>query len=177
MKVRSGAVAAAFLGVITMMVSAATAGEHRPEVNPLMKRFSDALVGRWDAKSVDDAGKPEQIVISYELTSGGTALVEKFSPGTAGEMMSVYHPDGESVLMTHYCMMGNQPRMRAEKMEGNAIHFELAGGSSNLRTGNEAHMRELTITMLDKDTVRHEWTLFEKGRRVGSKIFDLTRAQ
>ena len=32
----------------------------------------------------------------------------------ATQMVTLYHPDGASLLMTYYCSMGNQPRMRSK---------------------------------------------------------------
>ena len=31
------------------------------------------------------------------------------------EMITMYHPDGDGLALTHYCMLGNQPRMKASK--------------------------------------------------------------
>ena len=47
-------------------------------------------------------------------TGGGSAVTETLFPGTAHEMMSVYHMDGDDLVLTHYCAGGNQPRMMLE---------------------------------------------------------------
>jgi hypothetical protein len=37
--------------------------------------------------------------------------------------------DGADLVMTHYCMLGNQPRMKADsKSPKNQIRFQFAGG-------------------------------------------------
>src|SRR5713226_971817 len=59
------------------------------------------LVGEWEADT-----KMGKAHVSYELIAGGTAL-------KMPAMLTVYHLDGERLLLTHYCMAGNQPRMQA----------------------------------------------------------------
>ena len=35
-------------------------------------------------------------------------------PGQPMEMLSIYHQDKGDLLMTHYCILGNQPKMKAD---------------------------------------------------------------
>ncbi|HTF99161.1 MAG TPA: hypothetical protein VK654_01080, partial [Nitrospirota bacterium] len=66
------------------------------------------LVGVWEGKA--DMGKgPEQFKITYELTSAGNAIVEKFAAGQPHEMVTVYYDYNGKLAMTHYCSIGNQP--------------------------------------------------------------------
>ena len=73
-----------------------------------------SLVGEWEGKKPSQDGE-ETIKVTYELTSKGTALVETLFPETVKEMVSIYAQDGQEVVMTHYCMLGNHPRMRSSK--------------------------------------------------------------
>ena len=52
--------------------------------------------------------------ISYKVVSGGSALMETIREPNGTEMVTGFHPDGDRLLMTHYCSLGNQPRMRAD---------------------------------------------------------------
>jgi hypothetical protein len=46
--------------------------------------------------------------------SNGTALVETFASSASGkETLSVYHRDGSTMMLTHYCAQGNQARLKA----------------------------------------------------------------
>ena len=70
-----------------------------------------SLVGTWKGK--DDEGKP--ISITYNLVSAGTSIMETLDMSDEkGAMVTMYHMDGKKLMMTHYCSMGNQPRMRAD---------------------------------------------------------------
>src|SRR5262245_32491894 len=82
------------------------------------------LVGTWVAADKD--GKPtDQVVSVIKLTAGGSAVHETIFPGQPHEMVSVYTVDGPDLVMTHYCMLGNQPRMKADpKSPANQIRWE-----------------------------------------------------
>ena len=82
-----------------------------------------SLVGEWEGT---ETGKKDfKVHAVYKLTSGGSAVVETLFPGTDHEMVSMIHADGPALLLTHYCMLGNQPHMKAVPKAGdNKIAFE-----------------------------------------------------
>ena len=72
-----------------------------------------ALAGTWVAADKD--GKPtDQVVSVIKVTAAGSAVQETLFPGQPHEMVSIYHLDKGDLVMTHYCALGNQPRMKAE---------------------------------------------------------------
>ena len=128
------------------------------------------LAGEWEA-----AGPEEKIRVTFQLISDGTALMETMKAGTEN-MVTVYHPDGESILMTHYCSGGNQPRMRARKSGGaGSITFQFVD-VSNLKGSGDGHMRRLVIKFQDADNVIEEWTWKEKGQE-NTSTFHLRRVK
>src|SRR5262249_15198538 len=81
------------------------------------------LAGGWVGKGPVKDGPDVHIL--YKVTAGGSAVVETLFPGTDHEMVSVIHPDGPDLLLTHYCHLGNQPQMKASaQSEGNKIEFK-----------------------------------------------------
>lgn len=71
--------------------------------------------------------------------------------------------DGPDLLMTHYCMLGNQPRMKAStKSLGNTLKFEFAGGT-NLDPQKDKHMHGATLTIVDADHYEVEGVGWDKG--------------
>ena len=68
-----------------------------------------SLVGDWEGTY---EGQPARV--SYALVSNGTTLMETLDAPDGSHMITMYHPDRGSLLMTHYCSVGNQPRMRSE---------------------------------------------------------------
>ena len=125
------------------------------------------LVGQWESTGLE--GK---VRIAFELISNGTALMETVGAGSEN-MVSIYHPDGECVLMTHYCSAGNQPRMRAEKSGGDSITFQFVD-VSNLKGSEHGYMRRLVIKFQDADHVIEQWTWKENGQEKVS-VFNLRR--
>ena len=66
-----------------------------------------ALVGTW----VEQGSKSKNFYIEFELTAGESVLVEKWVYKESVHSMTVYHLDQDSLLATHYCPQGNQPRL------------------------------------------------------------------
>jgi len=156
-----------------ILVLAATpcfaAEEHMPAVKtPVSFDALKALVGEW--REVGKAGKGT--VVSYELVAGGSALVERMDAGTDHSMVSVYHPDGDKIMMTHYCAEGNQPRMRGEG-DAKAMNFTMYD-ITNLASASAGHMEGLTLTFKDKDHLVQEWR-HKMGDKVEVHRFDLER--
>jgi hypothetical protein len=87
------------------------------------------------------------------VTAGGSAVHETLFPGQPQEMVSVYNLDKGDVVMTHYCVLGNQPKMKADPASPkNQIHFAFAGGT-NLDPAKDMHMHAATLTFVDDDHI------------------------
>lgn len=130
-----------------------------------------SLVGEWTARS--DNGR--SVRLSYTLVSGDTALMESLEPENEPTMISVYHVDGEHLVMTHYCSAGNQPRMRAEVPPGEIklLAFRFTN-VTNLKMHSEGHMRHLALAFIDRDHITQTWAWREKGKEVPT-IFNFER--
>jgi hypothetical protein len=143
-----------------------------PEINPPAE-FDQLkkLVGNWKGIENTPEGKRE-VIVEYHLTSAGTALVEKLFPGTEHEMLSVYHGDGDKVVMTHYCAFGNQPRMELTKTEdSNTVKFDFLDGSNS----GDSHMHQLTLKWISANHLKHEWVFHQNGKPAHTAKFDLHR--
>lgn len=132
-----------------------------------------SLVGEWTTRTKE--GKP--VEVSYRMVSNGTALMEMLSMEKhAGDMVTMYHPDGNNLMMTHYCSANNQPRMKAEPASGaiKSLTFNFVD-ATNLNSPDAGHMHRLVITFLDKDHFNQEWTWREKGKDVHEEVFQFER--
>jgi hypothetical protein len=121
------------------------------------------LAGTW--VEADKDGKPTDKVVSViKVTAAGSAVHETLFPGQPHEMISVYHRDGEDLVMTHYCALGNQPRMKADpKSPPNQLRFQFAGGT-NLDPAKDMHMHEGTITFVDEDHIEFAGVAWAGGK-------------
>ena len=141
--------------------------------NTAMEQFKQ-LAGEWVGKSKHGDMEHESRVV-YKVTSGGTAVVETLDPGGPHEMVTVIHADGDALLLTHYCMLGNQPQMKATPKAGaNKVAFDFVK-ATNLKSEKDMHMRSVTFTFVDKDTLRTEWTSYNDGKEAGKAVFELKR--
>jgi hypothetical protein len=135
---------------------------HPPATGPLAQLV--ALAGEWVAAEDNPMVKAGQLAARYEVTAGGSAVVETIFPGSPHEMVTVYHRDGEDLVLTHYCL-GNQPRMRAKAPAPGARRFEFTfDGGSNIRPESDRHMHSAWLELLSADELRSQWTELDGGK-------------
>ena len=159
--------------VVTVLVAfpLASYGEGKPEAklpapptNAGLEKMKK-LVGTWVAADKD--GKPtDQVVSIIKVTAGGSAVHETLFPGQPHEVVSVYTADGPDLIMTHYCVLGNQPRMKADpNSQSNQIVFHFAGGT-NLNPAKDRHMHEAVLTIVSDDRIEVKGTGWANGAPV-----------
>ena len=131
------------------------------------------LVGEWEANT--SSGKAH---LTYELVSGDTALLERESSETMPAMVTVYHVDGGRLLLTHYCMAGNQPRMQAtaSSLDGSEIDFQFLD-ATNLADPGAGHMHNAKIRIVDNSHLVSEWQFYENGKPKFTETANFTRVR
>jgi len=165
------------LALITLLVSAAAfAADSKPAAGVDAKyAFArlKSLVGEWQGE-----GPMGRVRISYRLIAGGTALLEREEFEKGPEMLTVYTIDGNRLLLTHYCMAGNQPRMEAvsyDEAKGE-LKFRFLD-ATNLANPSADHMKNATIRFLDNERVASDWEYFENGKFKETHGVQLTRVR
>ena len=131
-----------------------------------------ALVGDWDADS--SQGKAHS---RFELIAGGSVLLEHFTAPGGQEMLTAYHLDGSRLVLTHYCVAGNQPQMVAEKFDSASgeLDFAFAGGS-NIPPG-AGHMHDAVFHLASSDHFDAKWDFVEAGKVKFSEEIHYTRTK
>jgi len=121
-----------------------------------------ALVGDWQGTAKD--GKT--VKVSYSLVADGSAVMETLETGMESTMITMYHPDGSRVMMTHYCSAHNQPRMRAEAASADpkSLTFNFVD-ATNLASPSDGHMERLVVSFVDPDHFTQEWTFKVKDQK------------
>ncbi len=129
-----------------------------------------SLAGAWKGKTPD--GK--DATVTYRIVSAGHAVEEHLS---FADMITMYHEDGDNVMLTHYCAGNNQPRMRASYKAGDKrMDFSFVD-ASNLPDLNAMHMHTVNFTFVEADHIKAEWSHYNAGKQAGSIVFDLTRGK
>jgi hypothetical protein len=161
-----------------IVVAAPAIGDSKPHdkavKNAGFDRFTH-LAGEWVGKMSDDGTNWHDATAKYTVTSAGSAVVETLGPGTPHEMVTVIHPDGKDLALTHYCAIGNQPHMKAHvNGDSNKVDFEFTSGS-NMQSDKDMHMHSVVFTFVDNDTLKTVWTNYMDGKKAGTATFELKR--
>lgn len=148
--------------VLALLVTPAIAAEETHKDHPALANRPPAferlksLIGEWQGTGESHG------TASFELVANGSAIMERLTPMGESPMINVYHADGTSVMMTHYCGSGNQPRMRCTK-DGSSLAFTMTD-ITNWKKG-EAKMEGLTLVLVDADHLREEWVSDDNGKK------------
>ena len=132
----------------------------------LLKR----LEGNWAGKN--QQGLPIQV--TFRITAGGSALMSEILGSGPENMITMFHMDGDRLLMTHYCGAGNQPRMKVISSDAKSVSFEFFDGT-NIGPG-DGHMQHVTFTEPDADHHVEEWVFLDHGKE-SREVFTLARVK
>jgi hypothetical protein len=163
-----------FIAPLTFLTASAVADPAAaPQTGAQRLERIKSLAGTWEADA-DKDGKPDQTVV-YRVTSAGFAVEETLFPGSDHEMVTMYVRDGDDLVLTHYCALGNQPRMKAQAgADAAKIEFAYASGG-NMKSRDEQHMDSLLLTLTDATHLRHDWAMWKDGKVVQTISFDWTK--
>ena len=130
-----------------------------------------SLVGEWQGTTPDD----RTVDVTYQLISGGTALMETLQSPNEPEMVTIYHLDGDRLMVTHYCSIGNQPRLVAQVPAGEikSLNFTLLE-VTNLTKPSAGHICSLGVAFEDRDHLKQTWAYRQDGKDV-AETFNLKR--
>lgn len=128
------------------------------------------LEGNWAGKN--SQGQPIQV--TFRMTAGGSALMSEILGRGPENMITMFHMDGDRLLMTHYCGSGNQPRMKVTASDAKSVSFEFMDGT-NIGPG-DGHMQRVTFTLPDADHHVEEWVFLDHAKEM-KEVFTLTRAK
>jgi hypothetical protein len=127
------------------------------------------MEGNWAGKD----GKGQPVKVSFRSTAGGSAIMSEIQ-GHGETMITMFHMDGDRLLMTHYCGAGNQPRMKVTTADAKSISFEFMDGT-NIGPG-DGHMQLATFSLPDADHQLEDWTFLNDGKEM-KELFTLERVK
>lgn len=174
------AVSCGLLGLSLGLAGAATgAADDAPAAPVAATAAFEALKGLNGTWTIGEApADAEAATIVYKLTGGGSALVENMFPGSAHEMVTVYHLNGDDLVLTHYCAVGNQPHMKLDRKASTPTSLVFAfDGGTNFDPSKDMHMHEGRFELLADGRVKATWTAFKDGKPAGSHEFTMSRSK
>ena len=131
-----------------------------------------ALEGSWEGAL---EGMP--LHVTLRVTSRGNALMHEMRGAGPDDPITMFHLDGDRLLLTHYCDAGNQPRMAATiSPDGKTVVFDFFE-ATNLLPSQHGHMQRVTFTFIDADHHTEAWEFaMADGKQMGGTL-DLKRAK
>ena len=126
-----------------------------------------SMPGTWQGSSPEGPVK-----VTFKVTAGGSAVMSEILGKE--DMISMFHMDGDRLLMTHYCAVGNQPRMAASvSPDGKTFTFTYVD-ATNLSAPDAGHMQQMILTVIDQNHHTEEWVFADHGHE-HRVTFDLHR--
>jgi hypothetical protein len=160
-------------GLACMVVYAAGPDSHKPFDAKVAYTQLQSLVGEWQADT--SMGK---VHITYESIAGGSSLVERETVEHMPPMETVFHLDGNRLLLTHYCDLGNQPRLEARTFDAQArqLNFTFLD-ATNLASPAASHMHNASYRFIDANHFSSRWELYENGRQKSVETAEYTKVR
>ncbi|PYP87645.1 MAG: hypothetical protein DMG65_16725 [Candidatus Angelobacter sp. Gp1-AA117] len=131
-----------------------------------------ALVGSWQS---DDPKRAFHV--TFRVTSNGSAIMSEMD-APPDDMITMFHLDGDRLMVTHYCAAGNQPRMIGKMSpDGKTLEFDYLD-ATNLNNVQDGHMHRLVITMIDENHHSEDLIFHTKdGKKEIPVHFNMHRGQ
>ncbi len=146
--------------LLTPLPAAEEAAPAIPQSAAAFERIKN-LSGVWRGRST----KGWENRVTIDVIAGGSVVRSTSFDAHPGEtMLTLYHMDGDRLMLTHYCVARNQPRMVATRFEdgGNRIAFDFLD-ATNLPTPGAGHMHSSILRLVDGDRFTSRWTWFQDG--------------
>jgi hypothetical protein len=89
-------------------------------------------------------------------------------------MISMYHLENGDLIATHYCAMGNQPRMKLSKATPSELTFDFVGGAG-IDPEKSMHIHGGTISLRPDGKMEALWRVFRGGKEIAQNKFFLQR--
>lgn len=122
----------------------------------LWPRFFVALEGKFVATTSSGA----EITVTRRSVSNNSAHIESFVTPSGAETITMVHPDGDTILMTHYCGQGNQAVLVVESATEDRIVF--TGVRATNVTEEQGVLSRLELNLLP-DGYEHKETYTAGG--------------
>ena len=115
------------------------------------------ILGKWEGTLIRSAQEDIPISLEYKLISDGSAIVEH-SNEDGTEMMTAFADQNGELLATHYCALGNQPKLTVSKSTDTSVSFSTDRKLSGLDPSQDSFVDTWTFSDLKKDTDQFTYT-------------------
>ncbi|MCH8980247.1 MAG: hypothetical protein IH945_13565 [Armatimonadetes bacterium] len=137
------------------------------------ERFK-AMEGTWTGAAADG----QRITNTYEVIAGGSVVLQSsnFDAHPGEKMVTMFRLDLGRLILTHYCVAKNQPRLAATAYSegGRKVTFTFES-ATNLKDRSVGHMDKAVYEFTGGDTYKARWTWYQDGKESWMESFTLRR--
>jgi hypothetical protein len=160
---------------IALLVGVPIAEPAPTDVKAVWERMK-GMAGDWAGEASDG----RKIYNTYELIAGNSVLMKRsWFEGHPGEqMVTMHHLDNNRIILTHYCVARNQPRLVASEIstDRNKVTFTFLDGTG-MKDRNTGHMDKCLQEWVDDDHIKSRWTWYQNGKESWMEEFALKRVK
>jgi hypothetical protein len=122
-----------------------------------------ALSGDWEGRS--SAGWTSRT--EFQVIARGSVVVERthFEAHPGETMLTLFSLDEGQLVLTHYCVAGNQPELEATAIEADGARIEFTfRAAGNLASRDVGHMDAAVYRLDGADAFSSVWSWYQAGR-------------
>ncbi len=152
--------------VLLSLSSAAFAQSDAQKSFDKLKTLAGSWLGTYDA---------DPLHVSLRVTSMGNALIDEMKSSGPENPITMFNPEWDRLLLTHYCDAGNRPRMIGKiAPDGKTVEFDFLDVAGSTQPG---HMRHRTFNIIDANHHTEDWTYLLPGDKPEHAHLDLQRTK
>ncbi len=139
--------------------------------------FLKSMNGTWQRAGGGHDYGVKSPFSTFRVSGAGSSVVETIFPNDPNEMVTVYHMDGNDLLLTHYCALHNAPVMKFQKTNTpGEIRFVFKGGT-NFDPKVDMHVHEGYMKIANDKTIKATFTVYNDGKASEARSATLTRKE
>ena len=133
----------------------------KPEAARAMFESFKKMQGNW--KGTSTKGWTEEVTIRV-IAGGSVVQFSSFDAHPNETMLTMIHMDIDRLVLTHYCVARNQPRLELKEIseDGTRALFTFLD-ATNLASRDHGHMDKVVYQFRDTTNFSSQWTWFQDG--------------
>ncbi len=161
------------LSLLVVLIAATAFAADTPAAQSDAQKSFDklkALAGTWEGTF-----EGHRLDVTLRVTSMGNALMHEMKGEGPEDPITMFNLDSDRLLLTHYCDVGNRPRMVGKlSPDGKTLEFEFLDVSGSTVNG---HMQHVTFTFIDPDHHTEKWEFAMADGKTMGGVLELKRTK
>ena len=145
----------------------------KPEAARSLFEAFKRMQGTW--KGTSTKGWTEDVSIRV-IAAGSVVEMTSFDAHPNETMLTLMHMDVDRLVLTHYCVARNQPRLELTEIseDGTRAVFTFLD-ATNLPSRDQGHMDKVVYEFKDSTSFSSHWTWYQNGTERWLEKIDLEK--